>query len=124
MVVGDYVLIAQAGIIADSFSALPPQSASRQELMLGDRRGWRNDESQPEVKRPQGGAEPTQTDIVIGDDAWIGSRAILLGGAHLGRGVIIGAAAVVDFTIPGYAIVAANPARIVGWARPKVSLEM
>lgn len=57
--------------------------------------------------------------IVIGRNAWIGARAMLLGGAHLGEGAIVGAAAVVDFEVPPYAIVAGNPASIVGWARPK-----
>ncbi|MEY2449113.1 MAG: hypothetical protein QOH79_2589 [Acidimicrobiaceae bacterium] len=57
-------------------------------------------------------------DIVIGDDCWIGVRSAVLGGAVLGRGVIVGAGAVVDFEVPDFAIVAGNPARVVGWAPP------
>ena len=44
---------------------------------------------------------------------------MLLSGARLGKGVIVGAGAVVDFCVPDYAIVAGNPARVVGWARPE-----
>jgi acetyltransferase-like isoleucine patch superfamily enzyme len=43
---------------------------------------------------------------------------VLLPGARLGDGVIVGAGAVVDFEVPPYAVVAGNPARIVSWARP------
>ena len=55
----------------------------------------------------------------IGSDVWIGARAVVLGGADVGNGAVIGAAAVVDGEVPAYAVAAGNPARIVGWARPK-----
>ncbi len=58
-------------------------------------------------------------DITIGRNAWVGARAVLLGGTRLGEGAIVGAGAVVDCEVPPYAIVAGNPASIVGWARPK-----
>lgn len=58
-------------------------------------------------------------EIVIGRNAWVGARAMLLGGARLGEGAIVGAAAVVDFEVPPFAIVAGNPGAIVGWAKPK-----
>lgn len=32
---------------------------------------------------------------------------------HLGKGAIVGAAAVVDFEVPAYAVVAGNPARVI-----------
>ena len=64
-----------------------------------------------------GGGE--QRDIYVGEDAWIGARAVLLSGARLGRGAIVGACAMVDFEVPPFAIVAGDPARIVSWARPR-----
>jgi hypothetical protein len=48
----------------------------------------------------------SDTEIVIGDNAWIGSRAILLPGARSGEGAIIGAAAVIEFEVPVFAIAA------------------
>lgn len=56
--------------------------------------------------------------IVLGDDCWIGLRSVLLPGALLGNGVVVGAGAVVDFAVPDYAVVAGNPARVVGSAPP------
>ncbi|RNF32835.1 CatB-related O-acetyltransferase [Paracoccus methylarcula] len=52
-------------------------------------------------------------DTVIGHDVWLGDGAVILPGARIGNGVIVGARAVVSGEIPDYAIVAGNPARIV-----------
>lgn len=51
--------------------------------------------------------------VIIGDDIWIGTRAIILPGITIGRGVIIGAGAIVTKDVPDYAIVAGNPARVI-----------
>lgn len=48
--------------------------------------------------------------IVIGDDVWIGRRAIIMGGVTIGQGAIIGAGAVVTKNIPPYTLAAGNPA--------------
>lgn len=42
--------------------------------------------------------------IVIGDDVWIGERAILLSGVTIGQGAIIGAGSIVRKDVPPYAI--------------------
>lgn len=65
----------------------------------------------------QGGRGGTR-EIRIGDLTWIGMKAVLLPGAELGEGVIVGAGTVLDFAVPPYAVVAGNPARIVGRAPP------
>lgn len=51
--------------------------------------------------------------IVIEDDVFIGTRAIILKGVHIGRGSVVGAGAVVTKDVPPYCIVAGNPARVV-----------
>jgi virginiamycin A acetyltransferase len=51
-------------------------------------------------------------DTLIGNDVWIGQGARILPGARIGDGVIVGAGAVVGGTVPPYAIVAGNPARV------------
>lgn len=52
--------------------------------------------------------------VVIEDDVWIGARAIILSGAHIGKGSVIGAGAVVAIKIPSYSIVVGNPGRVIG----------
>lgn len=49
---------------------------------------------------------------VIGNDVWIGSGAIVVGGVTVGDGVVIGAGAVVAKDVPPYAIVVGNPAQV------------
>jgi maltose O-acetyltransferase len=51
--------------------------------------------------------------VIIGDDVWIGTRAIILAGVTVGKGVIIGAGAVVTKDVPDYAIVGGNPAKVI-----------
>lgn len=44
---------------------------------------------------------------------WIGHGALILPGAVLGNGVIVGAGAVVAGSVPDFAVVAGNPARVI-----------
>ncbi|MCB9297005.1 MAG: CatB-related O-acetyltransferase [Lewinellaceae bacterium] len=54
---------------------------------------------------------PVKRDTVIGNDVWIGYRAAILPGVHVGDGAIIGAYSVVTKDVAPYAIVGGNPAR-------------
>lgn len=65
---------------------------------------------------PIGRLEPVE----VGPHAFIGLGAILMPGAKIGRGVIVGAGAVVRGEVPDYAIVIGNPAKVVGDARDYV----
>lgn len=58
------------------------------------------------------GTLPRGRDTVVGHDCWIGREAMLRPGATLGNGVIVAARAVVQGTVPDYAIVAGNPATV------------
>lgn len=51
--------------------------------------------------------------INIEDDAWIGAGSVVLQGLTIGRGAVVGAGSVVTRSVPPYAIVIGNPARIV-----------
>lgn len=52
-------------------------------------------------------------ETVIGNDVWIGARAMILGGVHVGDGAVIAAGAVVTKDVPPYAIVGGVPAKII-----------
>lgn len=52
-------------------------------------------------------------DIIVDDDVWIGHRAIIMSGVHIGQGAVIGAGAVVTRDVPPYAVVAGVPAKII-----------
>lgn len=50
---------------------------------------------------------------IIGNDVWIGRRAIIKAGVNIGNGVVIGSGAVVTKDVPAYAVVAGVPAKII-----------
>lgn len=52
-------------------------------------------------------------DTVIGHDVWLGYGSMVLPGARIGHGSIIGAGAVVRGEIPPYAVVTGNPGTVV-----------
>ena len=51
-------------------------------------------------------------DIIIEDDVWIGEKATIMSGVHIGKGAIVGACALVTCDVPDYAIVTGIPAKI------------
>ena len=97
----DYAFIAHEVVLADTFAATPHE----QDLNGGT------------IEAAEG-ASAASAGIVIGENCWIAARAVLLAGARIGRGAIVGAAAVVEGEVPEYAIAAGNPARVVGWVKP------
>ncbi|MFZ6021556.1 MAG: acyltransferase [Chloroflexota bacterium] len=52
-------------------------------------------------------------DVVIEDDVWIGSNAVILKGVTIRRGAIVAAGALVTKDVPPYSIVAGVPARVI-----------
>lgn len=55
--------------------------------------------------------------VTIGDDVWIGTKAIILPGVTIGKGTIIGAGAVVTKDIPDYAVAVGVPARVIKYRK-------
>lgn len=51
--------------------------------------------------------------VRIGNDVWIGTRAIILPGVRIGDGAIIGAGSVVTRDVPALAVVGGVPARVI-----------
>jgi acetyltransferase-like isoleucine patch superfamily enzyme len=79
--IGSYAFIAHEVAIADHFAAVPPGNQ-----MPG----------------------PGSALVVVGDNTWIGARAVLLSGARIGEGSIVGAGSVVDFEMEPFSAVAGN----------------
>ena len=65
-------------------------------------------------------SEPT----IIGNDVWIGYRALIRGGVTVGDGAIIGAGAVVTKNVPAYAIVGGVPAKIIRFRYPQETINL
>ena len=54
-------------------------------------------------------------DVIIEEDVGIGTNVTLLNGVTIGRGAIIGSGAVIRKDVPPYAIMAGNPAKVIGF---------
>lgn len=52
--------------------------------------------------------------VSIGDNVWLGARAMILPNVHIGEGAVVAAGAVVTKDVPPYQIVAGVPARQIG----------
>lgn len=70
---------------------------------------YRYDDGAPVTKQRM-----DEASIEVGDDVWLGARAIVLPGVTIGEGAIIAAGAVVRSDVPRFAIVAGVPAKVVG----------
>lgn len=74
---------------------------------------------------PVGKQWPRTDPVEIGPGCWLGTGAVILPGARLGRNVVVAAGAVVRGEVPDHAVVAGAPARVVrrwnekdGWQPP------
>lgn len=56
---------------------------------------------------------PFKGDTVIGNDVWIGRKARIMPGVHIGDGAVIGSYSVVTKDVPPYAIVGGDPAKLI-----------
>lgn len=57
------------------------------------------------------GHPKSKGNVVIGNDVWIGTDAIIMSGVTIGDGAVIGARSLVTRNVSPYAIVAGNPAK-------------
>ncbi len=73
---------------------------------------FRSDDEIKEVQR-----------VTVGNDIWIGHRAVVLGGITIGDGAIIGAGAVVTKNVEPYSVVAGVPARALRKRFPQYTID-
>jgi virginiamycin A acetyltransferase len=54
----------------------------------------------------------SQGNIIIGNDVWVGTHSVVLSGAIISDGAVIGANSLVNSFIPPYAVAAGSPAKV------------
>lgn len=109
LAVGDYCSIVGAIFCTNKRIIIHDYVFIAHEVVLGD-----SIYSHPFINNKYKNTSSSNTSIEIHNNAWIGMRAVLLEGACIGEGAIVGAAAVVDFEVPPFSIVAGSPSKIVG----------
>lgn len=55
----------------------------------------------------------TKGDIIIEDDVWLGTNAVILSGVTIGRGSIISAGTIVNKDVPAYSILGGVPGKLI-----------
>jgi len=68
---------------------------------------WRNG-----ATAKTGKSSRSKGSVLIMNDVWIGTGAIILSGVTIHNGAVIGAGSVVTGDVPAYSVVAGNPARV------------
>ena len=106
--IGKFCSIAADSVMIPTIGHIPPRGydkyrVSTYPLAKLKKDGWRDSYSLPN----EAGS------IAVGNDVWIGARAIILSGVTIGDGAIIGAGAVVTRNVPPYAVVAGVPANVI-----------
>lgn len=56
---------------------------------------------------------PVEKQVVIGDDVWIGTRAIILPGVNIGSHSIVAAGSVVTKSFPDFSVIGGVPAKLI-----------
>lgn len=79
--------------------------------ILSDSRSFRGE---CPLKSPKRTLDRIQKKVTLGDDVWVGTKAIILPGISIGDHAIVAAGAVVTKNVAEWSIVAGNPARVVG----------
>ncbi|MCP4633956.1 MAG: acyltransferase [candidate division Zixibacteria bacterium] len=68
----------------------------------------------PEARAANEPVEPENiAQVVIEDDVWLGSGAVILRGVTVGRGAVVATSALVSKDVPPMTVVAGNPAKVV-----------
>src|SRR5262249_8616825 len=102
VVIGDYALISWNVVLMDTYRLPVDPAERRHELEHVARRRPRRVE-----------ADVPARPIHIDRNGWIGFRACVLPGVHMGEGAVVGARSVVLEDVPAYTVVAGNPARVI-----------
>ncbi|MER7169177.1 acyltransferase [Micromonospora sp. NPDC000207] len=87
--VGDRCLLSNCEMLDSDFHNLPPQ--------------LRHEPAGPQTEGP----------IVVGDNVWIGTHALVLKGVHIGDDSVVGAGTVVRSDVPPRVVVVGNPQQTV-----------
>jgi acetyltransferase-like isoleucine patch superfamily enzyme len=81
--------------------------------------------SYSDLEIPVGRQWPVNSPVRIGAGTWLGTAAVVLPGADIGRNVVVAAGAVVRGNVPDYAVVGGVPAKVIreylpgtGWVAP------
>jgi acetyltransferase-like isoleucine patch superfamily enzyme len=121
LIVGDGVVLGRGShVIADTTVTIGPDTYCGPYVYITS-----TNHSYDDPHTPVGKQWPRTSRVTIGAGCWLGTGAVILPGARLGRNVVVAAGAVVRGEVPDHAVVAGAPAKVVrswhperGWQPP------
>ena len=121
LTLGDGVVLGRGShVVADTTVTIGPDTYCGPYVYITS-----TNHSYDDPHEPVGRQWPRMEPVAIGPGCWIGTGAVILPGATLGRNVVVAAGAVVRGEVPDHAVVAGAPARVVrswdpekGWQPP------
>lgn len=121
LTLGDGVVLGRGShVIADTTVTVGPNTYCGPYVYITS-----TNHSYDDPDQPVGRQWPRMEPVVIGPGCWIGTGAVVLPGARLGRNVVVAAGAIVRGEVPDHSVVAGAPARVVrsydpehGWQPP------
>jgi acetyltransferase-like isoleucine patch superfamily enzyme len=128
--IGQFSFIAKGVVFGPSFGSMGKFCSIAQDVILGPNEhslenvttssviySFLNLQDYIENRKAPGGFvkkhELNSSKTILGNDVWVGARAIILSGVNVADGAVIAAGAVVTKNVPPYAIVAGVPAKII-----------
>lgn len=89
--------------------------SSQADFLLGGEHDYKSITTYPyKVKKFNYKSEAkTKGAIIVDDEVWIGDKALILSGVHIGKGAIVAAGSVVVKDVPPYSIIGGNPAKVI-----------
>jgi acetyltransferase-like isoleucine patch superfamily enzyme len=103
--IGSYTLISSDVYIQDNNSHSIYAEDRRKDILT--------DKDYGEIHEGMSPVPPVHKPVIIGDDVWVGRRAMIMKGVTIGDRAVVAAGAVVTHDVPPDTIVAGNPAVIV-----------
>jgi acetyltransferase-like isoleucine patch superfamily enzyme len=108
LTIGAHCLLAWGSVVTDTWLGAGVPLETR-------RRVLRAAAGDPHRRLPP--SSPPQP-VTLGDNVWIGFDAVVLPGVTIGRGAIVGCKTIVRESVPPYAVVVGDPARVIRTLEP------
>ena len=110
IIIGNHCMLAWGSVLTDSWLDAANRSIEARRILL--------QKSAHDSLRSYPFFCGEDLSIILEDNCWVGFDAVILPGARLGRGCVVGCKTIVDFEVPAYAVVAGSPARILRYLQP------
>jgi acetyltransferase-like isoleucine patch superfamily enzyme len=121
VIIGNFCSIGPDVIIIPGMGHIPLKEFQKYRVSSYPLHSLKNASFKQEYRLPVKGER--NIPVIIGNDVWIGARAMILPEVTIGDGAVIGAGAIVSGDVEPYSLVAGVPAKIIRYRYQKEQIE-